>query len=228
MRGGGLCVCALDTELLGHWWHEGIAGWAPCSRRPTRGPGAAPLDDALAEVDAGGRRPAPAAGDDAGATPRDLRDLERARGRRPRAGARASAELRVVAAGAAAGDRALRELLALQASDWAFLVTSGTAGAYPRERADGHRAAFDAALAGDEGDGRVRSSRRTWRVRPCWRREDVPSSTTAKVGPQTTHIAEFPPPAGGGRGTQGAASAAQGRIAGTAGVAQSRSREPVS
>jgi 1,4-alpha-glucan branching enzyme len=20
---GGLCVCALDTELLGHWWHEG-------------------------------------------------------------------------------------------------------------------------------------------------------------------------------------------------------------
>ena len=22
-RGGGLCVCALDTELLGHWWYEG-------------------------------------------------------------------------------------------------------------------------------------------------------------------------------------------------------------
>ena len=24
---GGLCVCALDTELLGHFWHEGSPGW---------------------------------------------------------------------------------------------------------------------------------------------------------------------------------------------------------
>ncbi len=62
----------------------------------------------------------------------------------------------MVAAGAAAGDRALRELLALQTSDWAFLATAGTAGPYPRERAAGHRAALDGALAGDEGDGRVR------------------------------------------------------------------------
>ncbi len=44
-------------------------------------------------------------------------------------------------------ERALRELLALQSSDWAFLVTHGTAGDYPRERAAGHEAAFDAALA---------------------------------------------------------------------------------
>ena len=44
-------------------------------------------------------------------------------------------------------DRALRELLALQSSDWAFLVTAGTAGPYPRERAEGHLAAFEAALA---------------------------------------------------------------------------------
>ena len=21
---GGVCVCALDTELLGHWWYEGV------------------------------------------------------------------------------------------------------------------------------------------------------------------------------------------------------------
>ena len=35
--GGGLCVCALDTELLGHWWHEGPCGSTPCStRRPRR------------------------------------------------------------------------------------------------------------------------------------------------------------------------------------------------
>ena len=25
LPGGGLVVCALDTELLGHWWYEGIA-----------------------------------------------------------------------------------------------------------------------------------------------------------------------------------------------------------
>ena len=81
--------------------------------------------------------------------------MERARGRRPRLGARA-AELRSSRPARRAGDRALRELLALQSSDWAFLVR-GTAGAYPRERAAGHAAALDRALAGDEGDGRVRS-----------------------------------------------------------------------
>ena len=50
-------------------------------------------------------------------------------------------------AGAAAGDRAVRELLALQSSDWAFLASAGTAGEYLRERFDGHAAALRAALA---------------------------------------------------------------------------------
>ena len=46
-----------------------------------------------------------------------------------------TAELRVAAAGAHAGERrALRELLALQSSDWAFMVTRDLAGPYPRER----------------------------------------------------------------------------------------------
>ena len=49
-------------------------------------------------------------------------------------------------------DRALRELLALQASDWAFLQTRGLAGDYPRERADGHYQSLQAALA-DDGAG---------------------------------------------------------------------------
>ena len=47
-------------------------------------------------------------------------------------------ELDVLAAGADVGDRALRELLALQSSDWAFLGRPGTAGEYPRERFAGH------------------------------------------------------------------------------------------
>ena len=46
-------------------------------------------------------------------------------------------------------DRALRELLALQSSDWAFLVTRALAGDYPAERAAGHAAALEEALAGN-------------------------------------------------------------------------------
>ncbi len=42
---------------------------------------------------------------------------------------------------------AVRELLALQSSDWAFLVTRDISGPYPRERAAAHLAALDAALA---------------------------------------------------------------------------------
>ncbi|HEV2059130.1 MAG TPA: 1,4-alpha-glucan branching protein domain-containing protein, partial [Solirubrobacteraceae bacterium] len=41
-------------------------------------------------------------------------------------------------------------LLALQSSDWAFLVSTGLAEPYGRERAAQHRAALDAALAAPE------------------------------------------------------------------------------
>ena len=57
------------------------------------------------------------------------------------------AELRAFGGRARPSDRALRELLALQSSDWAFLISAGTAGDYPRERAEAHRAGFEAALA---------------------------------------------------------------------------------
>jgi 1,4-alpha-glucan branching enzyme len=67
--------------------------------------------------------------------------------------AQRGAELRTVAAAGRArtGDPALehaaRELLALQASDWAFQVTYELAGDYPRSRVRGHAEALDAALA---------------------------------------------------------------------------------
>jgi 1,4-alpha-glucan branching enzyme len=75
-------------------------------------------------------------------------------------GARA-AELRTVACAAAtrrrgpALERAVRELLAIQASDWAFQVTHDLAGDYPRRRVDGHARALDAALEAlaDSGAG---------------------------------------------------------------------------
>ena len=60
--------------------------------------------------------------------------------------AQRDAELRVLQRGASVGPRALRELLALQASDWAFLETRALAGPYALERIEGHRAALAAAL----------------------------------------------------------------------------------
>jgi 1,4-alpha-glucan branching enzyme len=144
-RRPALCVCALDTELLGHWWHEGVA-WLDAVIDE-----AGAQDVALTRLDEAIARREPAVLDDplpvtSWGTPRDLSTWDgpavadfawRAR----------AAELRVAAAGNAAGERALRELLALQSSDWAFMVTRGLSGDYPRERAAGHAAALDRALA---------------------------------------------------------------------------------
>jgi 1,4-alpha-glucan branching enzyme len=68
-----------------------------------------------------------------------------------------AAELRALTAHLRPSDRALRELLALQSSDWAFQIAEGTAGAYPQERVDGHRAALEAALADPSMDPALRN-----------------------------------------------------------------------
>jgi 1,4-alpha-glucan branching enzyme len=146
VRDGGLCVCALDTELLGHWWHEGPQWLELVVAEAARGGvELVHLDDALSDCDPS---PAGAAGErvTTWGTPRDLSTWSG-----PRvadlAWAARTAELDVLAAGTAVGDRAVRELLALQSSDWAFLASAGTAGDYPRERFEGHAAALRAALA---------------------------------------------------------------------------------
>jgi 1,4-alpha-glucan branching enzyme len=141
---GGMCVVALDTELLGVHWHEGVAWLAEVLAAADRaGLRIAPLDDLLGECEPA---PAPALPATSWGAPRDLTTWSA-----PAAGGLAwrqrATELRAVAAAPPVPERALRELLALQSSDWAFLVTHGTAGDYPRERAAGHEAAFDAALA---------------------------------------------------------------------------------
>jgi 1,4-alpha-glucan branching enzyme len=103
----------------------------------------APLDVLLDEVEPA---PAPELPVTSWGTPRDLSTWSG-----PAAGGLAwrqrAAELRAVAAAPGVSDRALRELLALQSSDWAFLATRASAGPYPAERARGHEAAFEAALA---------------------------------------------------------------------------------
>ena len=147
LPGGGLVVCALDTELLGHWWYEGIA-WlrAVVEECEREGLSLVRIDESKALSD-----PAPLGPPDwepstwgtngdlstwSGADVADIAFQTRA------------AELRTVAAGHDAGEAAVRELLALQASDWAFMVSRGLAAPYARERFEGHRDALERALAG--------------------------------------------------------------------------------
>jgi 1,4-alpha-glucan branching enzyme len=160
LPGGGLVVCALDTELFGHWWYEGIAFLhavvQECARQ---GLELLRLDDALERcepaiddavgepVDApagrrGGSEDCPAS---SWGTNGDLSTWSAPVVAEMAFAARA-AELEVVAAGTRAGAAAARELLALQASDWPFMISREQAVPYARERFDGHRDALARAL----------------------------------------------------------------------------------
>jgi 1,4-alpha-glucan branching enzyme len=147
LPGGGLVVCALDTELLGHWWYEGVH-WLSvvveeCSRQ---GLALVRLDEAAAT-----REPLPVDdGEWEASTWGKGGDLSTWSG--PQVAEMAfdqrAAELGVLAAGPrGVDDAALRELLALQASDWPFMVSRGLAVPYARERFAGHRDALRDALA---------------------------------------------------------------------------------
>jgi 1,4-alpha-glucan branching enzyme len=159
-----LAVCALDTELLGHWWYEGLV-WleAVLDEADRQGLRIAPLDAALAEHAAVPVADALAATDAPTAelptttwgTPRDLSTWDGPPVADLAWQARA-AELATFTSAAPPSPRALRELLALQASDWAFLETRGLAGPYARERAAGHAAAHAAALADQAADPALR------------------------------------------------------------------------
>ncbi len=164
LPGGGLAVCALDTELLGHWWYEGIT-WLgavveECSRQ---GLELVRLDDFLDRsesvilVERGAQRGREgkscevsswgAQGDLSTWSGPAVAEL---------AFATRAAELETLAAAAAgrAGPAAVRELLALQASDWPFMISRGLAVPYAHERFGGHRAALARALAdGPEASG---------------------------------------------------------------------------
>ena len=145
VAGGGLAVCALDTELIGDWWHEGPLWLAAVVDEAARqGLKLTRLDDALEH-----HEPVAAPADlpvTTWGTPRDLSTWS-ARAVSDMAWSARDAELRTVAAGAAVDERAVRELLALQSSDWAFLVSQDLAEPYGRERFAGHRATLDVALA---------------------------------------------------------------------------------
>ena len=153
LRDGGLVVCALDTELLGHWWYEGLA-WLravieECARQ---GLALERLDDALERFQA---RPLELDGVSSWGTGGDLSTWS-APAVADMAFAARAAELEVVAAGTRAGAPAVRALLALQASDWSFMVSRELAGPYPLERFQGHRGLLADALGAD-GPARERA-----------------------------------------------------------------------
>ncbi len=156
----GLLTFAIDTELLGHWWWEGIY-W---------------LEEALAELPKQGVRAVTLAEARAEHPPRrrelhlsswgegkDLRTWDS-----PRvadlAWAAQRLEVQVLAAAVShrlEGDalkRVARELLAVQASDWAFLDYGGKTGDYPYQRLLAHsRAAFEALESPAGVDPRTRN-----------------------------------------------------------------------
>jgi 1,4-alpha-glucan branching enzyme len=135
----GLLVFAIDTELLGHWWSEGaiwlrevLAGAEDAGVRLLTVPEALaehePVQHPVAASTWGedkdlGTWDSPAVADLAwGARRLELRLL-----RALSAGLRGDAAM-----------RATRELLAAQASDWAFLDKRGQAGDYAFQRAIAH------------------------------------------------------------------------------------------
>jgi 1,4-alpha-glucan branching enzyme len=148
---GGLVVCALDTELLGHWWYEGVVWLEAVLEECTRqGLALVRVDEALERHEPVALRatadwPASSWGKDG-----DLSTWSGPAVAEMAFAARA-AELALIASPRRAGDAAVRELLALQASDWAFMVSRGLAVPYAHERFDGHRRAFAAAL--EDGPG---------------------------------------------------------------------------
>ena len=143
-RRPGLLCCPLDAELLGHWWYEGPA-WLAAVVEEARERGlelvtlsegvarAQPVERALV-ASSWGRGGDLSSWD----SPATAELVFAARG----------AELRTVAAARPGAELApaARELLALQSSDWAFMVTRRLAGTYPHERFGGHARALDDAL----------------------------------------------------------------------------------
>lgn len=156
----GLLTFAIDTELLGHWWWEG-PGWLEEVLRlaPEHGVEAVTVS-AARERHEGVERELRSATWGEG---KDLRTWDAPEVADLAWGAR-RLELRLLRAlgdgglPPAASARAARELLAVQASDWAFLDRRRQAGDYPFQRATDHaKALLEAIHCADPPDPRMRN-----------------------------------------------------------------------
>jgi len=156
----GLCVFAIDTELLGHWWAEGPQ-WLREVLRGAKGEGVnlVTLPEALGRHEPESR---PVAESSWGAgksldtwdSP-SVADLVWAARRLE---LRLLRELGRNGSGRPGLERAARELLAVQSSDWAFMDHRAQAGDYPYRRATTHAEAALQALSSTEAtDPRMRN-----------------------------------------------------------------------
>ncbi|MDQ8044549.1 MAG: 1,4-alpha-glucan branching protein domain-containing protein [Solirubrobacteraceae bacterium] len=140
--GGRDLVVAFDTELFGHWWHEGpLFLEAAVEALAAHGVELVQADDLVARLDADGALPvaeAPAAG--TWGRGRDLRTWS-GTSVAPIAWElrRAELDLLVGRHPGEVGEASLRDLLALQASDWAFMVAEDRTPGYAWSRFAGHR-----------------------------------------------------------------------------------------
>jgi 1,4-alpha-glucan branching enzyme len=156
----GLVTFAVDTELLGHWWAEGPT-WLEAVVGHVAGLGVrlVTLPQALER-----HRPEERTlRDSTWGEGKDLRTWDSpevadlAWGPR-RLELRLLGELERGELAPAAAQRAARELLAVQASDWAFLDSRRQAGEYPYQRSTGHaRAMLDALHAAEPPEPRLRN-----------------------------------------------------------------------
>jgi 1,4-alpha-glucan branching enzyme len=155
----GLLVFAIDTELIGHWWSEGPI-WLRAVLEGAEAAGVRLLTvpQALAEHEPV-ERPLRASTWGEG---KDLRTWDSPAVADLATGAR-RLEMRLLRAvsGGLRGaplERAARELLAAQASDWAFLDQRKQAGDYAYQRATDHSRAMLEAIDSDPAtDPRMRS-----------------------------------------------------------------------
>ena len=155
----GLLVFAIDTELLGHWWSEGTI-WLRevLAKAEAAGVRLLTVPEALAEHEPL-QRPLHAS---TWGEQKDLRTWDSPPVEDLAWGAR-RLELRVARAlsaglGGAAAERAVRELLAAQSSDWAFLDQRRQAGDYAYLRAISHsHAALEAIDSPAIADPRMRA-----------------------------------------------------------------------
>jgi 1,4-alpha-glucan branching enzyme len=139
----GLLTFAIDTELLGHWWWEGPAWLAEVLRlAPEHAIDLVTASEAVA-IHEPEERPLRRTTWGEG---KDLRTWD-APAVADLAWAARRLELRTLRAlgeglDQECAERAARELLALQASDWAFLDSRKQAGDYPWQRSTDHAKAL--------------------------------------------------------------------------------------
>ena len=156
----GLVVFAIDTELLGHWWSEGPT-WLEevLARAPGEGVRLVNLERALADHDAE-QRPLRAAswGERKDLSTWDSRPVADLAWAARRLELRLLRGLSENGISEPAAERAARELMAVQSSDWAFLDERGQAGDYAYQRATDHsRALLEAIDSATPPDPRMRN-----------------------------------------------------------------------